>query len=128
MARRLIITLFAIRSVAVAQEPSRFRAVIDNFGRHSYTVELRDGKLVYEDAAPRTTSESITITPSPEQWRAFRRALDEIGVWTWRQDYQPSEGILDGTSWSLYIQYPDHSVFSSGANCYPNARAEPNGV
>ena len=100
MSRYLLIATFAaaISCVALAQAPSRFSASIDNFGRHSYAVELRDGKLVYSDATPKSVAQPITITPSPEQWREFRRALDAIGVWAWHESYMPNEPVFDGTS------------------------------
>src|SRR5438477_68498 len=70
---------------AFAQAPSRFSAAISNFTDHTYTVELRDGALLYSDAfgesasAPRPTR----ITPTAEQWHVFRRALDSINIWQW---------------------------------------------
>jgi hypothetical protein len=128
MTRYLLIVFAALSSVALAQAPSRFRASIDNFSRHTYSVDLRDGKLVYEDATPRTTPQPVMITPSPEQWRAFRRALDQIGVWAWHESYMPNEPVFDGTSWSLSLRYPDRSLGTGGGNCYPDAHGTPTGV
>ena len=130
MARCLFIAAFAIAitAVASAQVPSRFSTAIDNFGGHSYSVELRDGKLVYSDTSAKSAAEPITIIPSLEQWHAFRRALDEIGVWVWHQTYMPNEIIVDGTSWSFSVRYPDRSLLTSGGNCYPDAHGEPTGV
>jgi hypothetical protein len=130
MSRYLIIATFAISitCVALAQTPSRFSASIDNFGRHSYTVELRDGKLLYSDTTPKSVAQPITITPSSDEWRAFRRALDAIGVWAWHESYMPNEPILDGTSWSLSLRYPDRSLVTGGGNCYPDAHGNPTGV
>jgi hypothetical protein len=114
----------AISSIAPAQVPSRFSASIDNFSSHTYTVELRDEKLLYSDATPNTTAKPIVITPSHKQWREFRRALDTIDVWKWRDSYMPDEVIFDGTSWTLAVSYPDCSVISRGANSYPDARKD----
>jgi hypothetical protein len=130
MRRHLLIATFAAAAscVALAQAPSRFSASIDNFGRHTFTVELRDGKVVYSDATPTSVAQPITITPSREQWREFRRALDGIGVWAWHERYMPNEPVFDGTSWSLSLRYPDRSVVTGGGNCYPDARGAPTGV
>ena len=128
MTRYLLITLAAATSASFAQEPSRFRASIDNFGGHTYSAELRDGKLVYSDATSAKSAEPITITPSAEQWRELRRTLDEIGVWIWHENYVPNEPIMDGTGWSFSIRYPDRSLVSGGGNCYPDAQGNPTGV
>src|SRR2546430_1964452 len=102
MTRYLLIALAAVSKVALAEAPSRFRASIDNFSRHTYTLELRDdGKLVYQDATPETTPQPIAIAPTPEQWRDFRRALDAIGVWAWHDSYMRTEVVFDGSGWSL---------------------------
>jgi len=130
MTRHLLIAVVAIpfASVASAQAPSRFSTSIDNFGGHSYGVELRDGKVVYSDTTAESAAESTAVIPSPEQWRAFRHALDEIGVWAWHQTYMPNEIILDGTSWSFSVRYPDYSLVTGGGNCYPDEHGEPTGV
>jgi hypothetical protein len=130
MSRVLLILAFEVATAcaALAQSPVRFSASIDSFGGHSYTVELRDGKLVYSDKTAQSTTGPIAISPSAEQWHQFRRALDAINVWAWHKSYEPGEMISDGTTWSLWLAYPDRSVFSDGGNCYPDARGNPNGV
>jgi hypothetical protein len=119
MTRCLLVTLFLASDIAIAQEPSLFRAAIDNWGGHNYTVELRDGKLIYTDGLGWSDNQAITVTPSPEQWRAFRRSLDAIPVWSWHDEYFAL--ITDGTSWSFSIRYLDHSLATHGGNCYPDA-------
>jgi hypothetical protein len=57
--------------------------------------------------------QSAQFRPSPEQWAAFGRSLDEIDIWSWRSEY-PNPGILDGTQWGLDIEYPDRSVHWHG--------------
>jgi hypothetical protein len=123
-----VAVIVATACIAPAESPSRFSASIDNFGGHTYSVELRDGRLVYSDTTPKIAAEPITITPSPEQWRAFRSAMDTIGVWTWHEKYMPNEMISDGTSWSLSLRYPDRSIVTGGGNCYPDAHGDPTGV
>ena len=128
MTRHVLIALAVATNAALAQEPSRFRASIGRFGGHAYSVELNDGKLIYEDSVADAKPTSLTITPSADQLRAVRRALDELGAWAWRDSYQPNEIILDGTSWSLSVRYPDRSLVTEGGNCYPDARGQPSGV
>jgi len=130
MIRYLLVATFAVATscVALAQAPSRLSASIDNFGGHTYAVDLRDGKLVYSDTTSKSVAQPITITPSPDQWREFRRALDAIGVWTWHERYMPNEVVFNGTSWSLSLRYPDRSLVTGGGNCYPDAHGAPTGV
>ncbi len=127
-----VIVAFVTSSSASAQQiqeaPSRFSASIDNFGGHVYTVELRDGSLFYSDVAAQKTAEPIKVTPTAEQWRDFRRALDLLDVWAWHESYMPNEPIFDGTSWSFSIRYPDRSLVTGGGNCYPEADGSPTGV
>jgi len=59
------------------------------------------------------------IQPSPRQWRAFRKALDRIGVWSWKRHYPNPPGFCDGTGWSVKIVYSDKKLLSSGSNSYP---------
>ena len=123
MTRHLFVPAIAaaISSIVPAQVPSRFSASIDNFSSHTYTVELRDEKLLYSDATLNTTAKPIVITPSPKQWREFRRVLDTIDVWKWRESYMPAEVIFDGTNWTFSVAYADRSLTSGGGNCYPDA-------
>jgi hypothetical protein len=111
----------ATASSLLAQVPAKLSASIDNWTSHKYTIELQDGKLLYSDATPKSSPDSIIVVPSAEQWRIFRRALDTIPVWAWREKYWPSEPVFDGTAWSFSVAYADRSLTSSGGNCYPDA-------
>ena len=104
-----------------AQVPSKLSASIDNWASHTYTIELQGGKLLYSDAPPKSSPDPSIVVPSAEQWRSFRRALDAIPVWSWREKYWPSEPIFDGTAWSFSVAYADRSLTSGGGNCYPDA-------
>jgi len=133
---RFIAALFPLAllcSVSFATEPviipKKFSAVIGGFLGSTYIVELRDGALHY--TAKRETSvgygeSSTTLTPTLHQWQEFRKSIDELNIWQWRADY-PSQGIQDGTQWSLEIAYPDHALETHGDNNYPDASGKPNG-
>jgi hypothetical protein len=99
--------------------PNRFAATIWTFDRGSaYAVELQGQTLRYtRDATTRR------IAPTQQQWRAFRRALDDVNVWRWRADYDAS--VTDGTSWSLKIEYADHTLDTKGHNAYPDHTGSP---
>ena len=56
--------------------------------------------------------------PSLEKWISFRYLLDHLNAWKWKPSYS-NQGILDGTQWSLEIEYGDAKISCSGSNSYP---------
>jgi hypothetical protein len=56
--------------------------------------------------------------PTLEKWITFRYLLDHLNAWNWRPDYC-NQNILDGTQWSLEIEYGDTKISCSGSNSYP---------
>jgi hypothetical protein len=60
-----------------------------------------------------------TITPSADQWKKFWKTMDEVKVWKWRSRYENLD-VLDGSSWSLELEYGDEMVRSRGRNGYPS--------
>ena len=109
--------------------PKKFSALIGGFFGPTYVIELRDGTLHYTEhkrsTGPKPTA-SATITPTPEQWREFRKSLDQLNVWRWRPDYS-NNAIADGTQWRLEIQYSDHTLKTEGSNDYPDDTGAPKG-
>ncbi len=91
----------------------------------SYSVELRDGTLIYSSGTARGNSRRQVITPTATQWREFRQALDDLQVWHWQSAY-PGHDVADGTQWSLEIAYPDHALHAHGDNSYPDDTGKQN--
>jgi hypothetical protein len=110
-----------------SQVPKRFIARIGGFLGASYSVELRDGALLYTSSERgQRHQKQTTLTPTAAQWREFRQTLDDLKVWQWRADY-PRQGTVDGTQWMLDIAYADRSLTAHGDNNYPDATGKPNG-
>jgi hypothetical protein len=98
--------------------PSTFVAQTHSgFSGRSVRVELKGGALFYQADAAR----AVRIVPTASQWRAFRRALDEAGVWSWRPDYH--RNVSDAESWWLRIEYADRSLKSEGYAAGPEGRS-----
>ena len=120
----------AVASVSAGEPssvPNKLSTHIGGFLGASYGLELKDGALTYTKASRGGSSrEQKTITPTAAQWDEFRRTLDELKVWQWRADY-PNSGVMDGTHWSLDIDYSDHALHARGSNNYPDANGKPNG-
>ena len=103
--------------------PRLFEVSIGGFFGASYRVELQsDGTLLYRHNPRTLISEPGTrtrrIRVGDDQWREFRRVMDEVNVWAWRKDYIDPR-VVDGTQWNLKLEYPDASVFSRGSNAFP---------
>jgi hypothetical protein len=48
-----------------------------------------------------------------------------LRIGQWSTEY-PSNGVVDGTQWSLNIAYADHVLHTHGNNNYPDDTAKPN--
>jgi hypothetical protein len=92
----------------------------------SYSVELHDGTFTYTTFGKgHVNPKQKTVIPTEVQWREFRPTLDDLGIWQWNTDY-PSNGVVDGTQWSLDIAYADHALHRHGDNNYPDDTGKPN--
>jgi hypothetical protein len=127
----LIVLLLELVSASASQPgsgageiPTRFRMAINGFMGAAHGVLLQDGVLVYTQYGLNGTKQQKTITPSPDQWRQFRQALDAIKVWQWRANY-PNPGVADGMDWLIDVTYSDRTLHAEGNNNYPddNGRA-----
>ena len=105
-----------------AQVPQVFVTNIQPSLKPQHALQLDGTTLVYTIRVG-AQIETHKITPTPEQWTAFRRALDEQKVWRWRAKYTESR-IQDATTWSLKIEYPDRSVVSAGAAAFPDRSSD----
>jgi hypothetical protein len=92
----------------------------------SHVVELCDGKVRYTAAFDGKVDKVLEVDPTEEQWEEFRASLDAVHFWEWREEY-PNPGVLDGTSWSVQIEYPDARGSARGQNNYPLAHGRPSG-
>lgn len=110
-------------SAGKGMRPSVFEVSIGGFFGASYRVELQsDGTLLYRHNPKTLISDPGTrtrrIRVGDDQWREFRRVMDEVNVWVWRKEYIDPR-VVDGTQWNLRLEYADASVFSRGSNAFP---------
>lgn len=125
----LLLSLALSQGLAAQQSntvPRKFSARIGGMLSVTFQIELTDGALVYTSSRARENTELVKIKPTVEQWREFRAALDDINVWRWEPSYI-NRKILDGTQWSLEIEYADRSIKTGGSNSYPDDKGQPNG-
>lgn len=104
--------------------PERFRVKIGGFFGPSYSVRLKGSDLLYTAWDNDDITAENRITPTLEEWQAFRQSLDAIDVWGW-QEFYANPGVTDGTHWSLEIEWDDRTIVSFGDNNYPVADGLP---
>lgn len=63
----------------------------------------------------RKTSEPIE--PNQADWAQFRRTLESLKVWDWKEDYYTA--ACDGGGYSLVIEWGGKNLTSRGSNRYP---------
>ncbi len=86
--------------------------------------ELRGDTVVFRQmpaGVPDSASDSASLVPTAEAWRAFWEAADEAGVGRWRERYA-AEGVVDGNGWILRLVAGSLRVESEGSNAYPDRR------
>jgi hypothetical protein len=92
-----------------------------------HELELRDGKLRYTVVFEGKVTNVLEVVPTEGQWEEFRASLDAVHFWEWMAEY-PNPGVLDGTSWSVQIEYPDVRNSARGQNNYPLEHGRPSGI
>jgi hypothetical protein len=106
--------------------PQKLDIHIGNSIFGAWHVVLRGRSLTCtQERAGRADQNALPVTPTDEQWRAFRNALDGLAVFQWQPDY-PNHGVMDGTQWRVDIAYPDRAVKAKGDNNFPDAHGKPN--
>jgi hypothetical protein len=85
--------------------------------RGYYSVEADGEHLVWRFGRGEDVEEH-ELTPAPEEWARFWRALDQAGIWQWHARYE-TDGVVDGTCWHVAAEHDGKRVESSGANGYP---------
>jgi len=87
----------------------------------TYHVELSEGFLAYSVKEPgQKPKPPLHLSPTSEQWKEFRHQLDRLKVWQWKSNYG-DKSYIDGTQWSLDIEYSDRSIHSEGHRDFPGS-------
>jgi len=92
--------------------PREFEFNIGGKAGASYEIELKGQMIEYTwYSSGRERSGTEWISPELEQWRAFRKKLDDLDFWNWDRRYSGSR-VVDGTSWSVLICWGHQRVES----------------
>ncbi|MBV9188978.1 MAG: pilus assembly protein PilP [Betaproteobacteria bacterium] len=118
---RLAILLLAWSAGCFAQVPKVLVTTIQPSLKPQHALQL-DGTTIVYTTRFGAEVETKRITPPPERWEAFRKALDRDKVWRWKESYQTS--MKDSTRWLVKIEYADRSLTSSGLGAFPVRSAD----
>jgi hypothetical protein len=96
-----------------------FRLSIGGYFGPSYSLELKGQDIFYETFGNEyELKNSEIISPTLGELDQFLGKIIKIGIWEWKKLYI-NPHILDGTSWSVSIEYEGKRFKSSGSNAYP---------
>lgn len=126
-AKHILFLVLLLARLASAQSvnhgPTEFSFKIITWGPSGQTwmeITYKDGMLskLVNDNQPRKDDQTIDTTPTAAQWLAFRKTLDEIGVWKWKNKYDVGyvrpPGIRAGSSFDLVLKFPGRKIKISG--------------
>jgi hypothetical protein len=119
-----VLFLSGVSSHGAEAVTDQLSASIGGFG-NSYKVELRDGLVWYTATARNGETKLVKITPTPEQWEEFWKAMETQQVWQWLTEYANTR-VSDGTQWTLNLRHGTHQLTTLGSNNYPGKDGEPN--
>ena len=99
--------------------PSKFEFDIGGYMGSSFKIVLTGEHILYTWYGRGYEEQGTdSIEPTARQWKAFRSKLDQADAWNWDESYS-SPDTVDGTNWSVSIQWDDQEVDSGGSNGYP---------
>ncbi|HQP69910.1 MAG TPA: hypothetical protein PLK90_05865 [Clostridiales bacterium] len=98
-----------------AEMPVVFRITLNSFYGRSYSLILREHKLLYSSTRPVT---QIIRDPSEEDWRKFWKKTVNRKIWLWSTQYVDKTSS-DGSTWSVNIEAGRLTLKSYGSNNYP---------
>ncbi|MBU4485774.1 MAG: hypothetical protein KKD38_02495 [Candidatus Delongbacteria bacterium] len=96
--------------------PSTFRISLNSFYGRSFSLILRDSKLLYNSTRP---SNKIVRDPSDYDWQKFWKKTVLLKIWLWENEYL-DKSSSDGSNWSVNIEVGNLKVKSYGSNSYPD--------
>ena len=77
-------------------------------------------KAVIHDISNNNNTYCKTITPSQNEWDVFLHTLDELDVWSWKEDYCTDDLIMDGCGRNLQIVTNKNKLYTSMFYDFPD--------
>ncbi|MDW7772283.1 MAG: hypothetical protein SCH71_05260 [Desulfobulbaceae bacterium] len=109
-----------------ASIPQKLKVRIGGILGSWYSVRIKGSDLLYRIHKDEDEDDfkELKINPGEQQWRDFRKALDDIGIWQWKEEY-PNPGEADSTQWFVELEWDGRTIKSSGDSNFPIADGNP---
>ena len=102
--------------------PKRLHLSMGGFHGGYYELEMNGGRLLF--SPPGDELSRTEISPTASDWATFRKTIDSLKLWIWREDYL-DPNVCDGAQWSVLIDYSDRRIKANGSNAYPDEDGNP---
>ena len=94
----------------------------------NYFVSLDGDRLIYtvkgyDYATNKELVRTREFRPSPQQWEAFWKSMDEVDVWNWKPSYEHKR-LADGTHWSVELAHNGRTIRSQGRILFPGKESQ----
>jgi hypothetical protein len=100
--------------------PVVFRISLNSFYGRSFTLIMREGKLIYNSTRPTTM---VVRTPTNDDWEKFWKKTVKLKIWLWHNEYV-DKSSSDGSSWSVNVEKDKLRLKSYGSGCFPDNFSE----
>ena len=95
--------------------PQEFRITLSSFYSRSFTLLIRDQKLVYQATRP---EEKILRDPAGSDWDKFWKETVKLKIWLWKKSYV-DKSSSDGQNWSVKITIGKMKLHTYGSGEFP---------
>lgn len=95
--------------------PQELRITSSSFHGRSFTLLIRDNKLIYHSTRP---EEKLVRNPSDEDWDKFWKETIKHKIWLWKKSYV-DRSTSDGQNWSVKISVGKLKLHSYGSGEFP---------
>jgi len=96
--------------------PEEFRITLSSFYGRSFTLVIRDGKLIYNATRP---EKKAIRDPTENDWNIFWKKTINLKIWLWSKAYVDYSSS-DGQNWGVKLRIGNLKLHTYGANDHPD--------
>ena len=95
--------------------PEEFRITASSFYGRSFTLIIRDKKLIYHATKP---EQKIIRDPAENDWNIFWKKTIDLKIWLWNKSYV-DHGSSDGQNWGIKLEFGKLKLQTYGSGDHP---------